>query len=251
MSNILCIGTIDNTQKDGLAQDACSVRDLKNQVFLAASAVHTSQEGSDHGKFYHIPTDILLSQVKECLHYQQIHAVKIGYLGTADVIEGLAELLVNYKKDHHLPLVIDPSILSSHKKQLIDKKALDSLKRDLILHADIITPSANEGVFLTGLEIPQSQDDMHHMADMLLTLGPKAVFLRGGKFQEGNDTDILATDSTHLAFQSLALSARGSVETLGSIVSSAIAVGLAQNRPFEKTIEQSLDYVRSYFLETI
>lgn len=249
MNNILCIGAIDNTKRDGIAQDACTVRDLKGQAFLAASAAHVSESGKD--SFHHIPVEIVLAQVKECLYNQQIHAVKIGYLGCYEIIEGLADLLVTYKKDKHLPLIIDPSILNSRKEQLIDKKALDSLKRDLILHADIITPSINEGVFLTGLDTARSQDDMHHMADMLLTLGPKAVFLRGGQFESNKDTDILATDSTHLAFKSLSLSHKSQIETLGGVVSSAIAVGLAQNRPFEKTIETTLDYVRSYFLETI
>ena len=69
-----------------------------------------------------------------------------------------------------------------------------ALKARLILHATSLTPNVPEAAMLTGLEV-RDVDTMVHAAEMLITLGPEAVLIKGGHLEGEKVCDVLFDDS--------------------------------------------------------
>ncbi len=251
-SDILIIGHTDSGRSSGLNQDAHIITTMGAHPHTVVTAIKaTLYEDENEKPLVEIDPDVIEKQMTICLQTRPIHAAKIGYLGTIPAIEKVSALIANAKKNQHLPIVVDPMIIGVNRSYMYDKPTIDALKRDLFILADIIIPSVAEAQAMTGMEI-QTMDDLRHVADMLLTLGPKAVFVRGAQFEKGTVVDLLATDSTQLAFNTPILRAfHNETADKGSIASAGIAIGLAHNWPYTRTIEHMLDYVRQNFLEDL
>lgn len=156
-------------------------------------------QSPNHETTHFIPSDVITKQIEQSFVSWPIKAIKTGYMGDADTVEAICASLSRLKKEHDIPLIVDPSIISSDDERYIDKAGLNILKRDLVLIADLITLSVKEAELLTGMEI-KDIDDMHKAAEMPLTLGSKAVFIRGGDFMQSEVVDLLVTDSAHITF---------------------------------------------------
>jgi hydroxymethylpyrimidine/phosphomethylpyrimidine kinase len=85
---------------------------------------------------------------------QQVHAVvsdippaaaKTGALGSAEIVEAVAELAVSFP----FPLIVDPVMVSKHGARLLPSEAEDALRRKLLPRAFLITPNIQEAEFLT------------------------------------------------------------------------------------------------------
>ena len=147
-----------------------------------------------------------------------------------------------------IPIVVDPCMVAKGGRQLLKHSALDTLKRVLLLDAMVATPNVPEAEALTGMTI-RDLDDMKHAAEMIHTLGPKAVLLKGGhlRIDGGNVVhDILHDENGFEVFESPRLDTRHTHGT-GCTLASAIAVSLAQGM----TIRDSVVRARAYVLEAI
>lgn len=251
-SEILVIGHTDSGRSSGFNQDAHIITELGGRPHAVITAIKaTLHKDSKEAPLIQVSPEHLRKQMEVCMETHSIHAGKIGYLGTIPTIETVSALIAEVKKKQHFPVVLDPMILGVNRSRMYDKPTMDTLKRDLFILADIIVPSVAEGEALTGMEV-QTMDDLRHMADMLLTLGPKAVYVRGAQFEKGTVVDILATDSTQLTFTTPILRAfHNENADKGSITSAGIAIGLAHNWPYTRTIEHMLNYIRQNFLEDL
>jgi hydroxymethylpyrimidine/phosphomethylpyrimidine kinase len=106
----------------------------------------------------------------------QISAVRIGMLGSAEVVEAVAEGL---KKANFPNIVLDPIFKSSSGATLLDKKGIDVLRQKLVSLSTVITPNADEAIALTGLPV-SNLPEMKAAASKLHELGAKNVVVTGG-----------------------------------------------------------------------
>ena len=106
-------------------------------------------------------------------------AVKIGMLHSTKVIKSVIHSLnlIKVKK-----IILDPVMVAKGGAKLIDDKAIKLLKNELIKKVSLITPNIPEAEILTKTKI-RTKEDMIFAASILIKLGAKNVFIKGGHLE--------------------------------------------------------------------
>jgi hydroxymethylpyrimidine/phosphomethylpyrimidine kinase len=173
--------------------------------------------------------DALLSDIKP-------DAIKTGMLLTGQNVDVVAVAVSKFRIKN---LVIDPVLRSSSGKLLAKHGAVPSLKRNLFPRALIVTPNVPEAEIIAGMSI-RSEKDMDFAAGAILDLGPSYVLIKGGH-RSGPATDTLYGGETVLSFSTVRR--KGEFHGTGCVLSSAIAVFIAQGYPVEKAVEKAKQFV--------
>jgi len=123
----------------------------------------------------HIDPEFIVAQLDAVLSDIPPQAAKTGALGSAAIINALAERAAEFD----FPLVVDPVMISKHGATLLDEDAVDSLKRRLLPHAFCATPNLPEAAALSGIEVAD-RGTMEQAARAIADLGPEHVLIKGG-----------------------------------------------------------------------
>jgi hydroxymethylpyrimidine/phosphomethylpyrimidine kinase len=119
-----------------------------------------------------------------------VDAVKIGMLGTAEIVRAVREALEIVGK---VPIVIDPVMVSESGAVLLDDAARQAIVHELLPLATVITPNVPEARVLAGgtrkdtgdwARGGDAGDDIEDLARALQDLGPQAVVITGGHRDE-------------------------------------------------------------------
>jgi hydroxymethylpyrimidine/phosphomethylpyrimidine kinase len=219
--------------------------DIKTVTMLdgyAATAITALTAQNTQGVFGVVPVDpaFIAQQMALVLDDIGADALKTGMLHSAAVIETVAAVYA--EKAGGVPLVVDPVMVAKGGHPLIDADAVGALRRILIGHAAVITPNLPEAEKLGGSEI-RGLEDMQRAASDLLTLGSKAVLLKGGHLDGPFVHDVLATASGIEVFTSPRIDTKHTHGT-GCTLASAIAVSLAQGMPLKLAVQRARSYVQ-------
>ena len=151
-------------------------------VLAAVTAQNTLGVQAIHG----VPLDIIRAQIDSIAEdfsfaetrdaRFQVAAFKIGMLGTAEVIECVAEKISGKPFGR---LVLDPVMVAKGGAPLLQQNAVSALKRHLLPLADVLTPNLPEAEALTGIDI-QTDADAEHAARILQEAGVQTVVIKGG-----------------------------------------------------------------------
>ena len=128
-------------------------------------------------------------QIDSVLDDMGAHAVKTGMLPTAEIIHAVTAQLDVHRASVR---VIDPVFVAASGHTLVGPEALSALKSRLIPTATVLTPNMPEAGTLLGRDPPSTVDEMRAAAADLLSLGAKAVVLKGGRLPHGEMVDIYA-----------------------------------------------------------
>ena len=166
----------------------------------------------------HTPPALFLRQQWDAL-YSDIKplAIKIGMLGSKDIVMTVATLLQELRAQEQLNqrkvwIVLDPVMISTSGSRLIDTDAQQALMDHVFPHVDIVTPNLYEAQALLGLsEKITTYDEMELVASQLLQKGCQAVLLKGGHFSQSTKDDTTARD--YLLVQSRAAAATTTTTT--------------------------------------
>jgi hydroxymethylpyrimidine/phosphomethylpyrimidine kinase len=169
-----------------------------------------------------LPPEAIRAQFRSVLDDIGVDAVKIGMLGSEEIVACVADLIADL--DPPVPLVVDPVCVSKHGDRLIDEEAIGALGTLLFSHATVITPNLDEAAVLTGC----STDSSAPLLDRLLGFGPRWVLIKGGH-GEGDAVDYLksqdGTDFTFSAARDDNRHTHGTGCTLASALASQLALG--------------------------
>ena len=182
---------------------------------------------------------MIVDQMESIMEDLPIRAIKTGMLPSVPGIAVLGEILGQLTP--HIPMVVDPVVIEPKGKELTGETILEAVKNHLFPLATVITPNREEAEVLTGNAI-SSMEDMKAAARKLLELGPGAVFLKGGQFDDGDITDILLTRDELLTFSHPAF--EGRFHGTGCALSSAVAAGLAMDKPLPEAVSDAVEYVQ-------
>jgi hydroxymethylpyrimidine kinase/phosphomethylpyrimidine kinase len=120
--------------------------------------------------------DVVRAQVLPLLDEYKIVCAKTGMLPTREVVCEVARLF----RELDLPApVVDPVMISSSGRRLMEEGALDSLIAELLPVAGLITPNIPEAEKLAGIPIT-SEPEMREAAAIIRALGARAVLIKGG-----------------------------------------------------------------------
>ncbi len=106
-------------------------------------------------------------------------AVKTGMLATAAMVRLVADRAAAGDLP---PLVVDPVMVASTGRRLLDEAAVDAYRRRLVPHALVVTPNLFEAAILAGAD-PHEVPDVDTMVDLarhIHALGPRWVLVKGG-----------------------------------------------------------------------
>ena len=164
-------------------------------------------------------------------------AVKIGMVSSAELIEAIAERLRFYKAER---VVVDPVMVATSGARLIAPEAVETLKRELLPLAAVVTPNIPEGEILSGERIAD-EADMEAAARKIAAAYGCAVLLKGGHCV--NDAnDLLCADGRLRWFPGRRIDNPNTHGT-GCTLSSAIAANLAKGFSLAESVARAKDYL--------
>lgn len=182
-------------------------------------------------------------QMKLALEDIGADAVKIGMLGSADVIETVAATYEALCPG--APLVVDPVMVAKGGHSLLAADAERTLRSRLLPLADVATPNIPEAEALTGLTI-RNFDDMRRAAETILGFGPKAVLLKGGHMEGATLRDLLIWRGGEQVYEGPRFDTAHTHGT-GCTLASALAAGLAAGMSTPDATARA----RAYVIEAI
>jgi hydroxymethylpyrimidine/phosphomethylpyrimidine kinase len=110
-------------------------------------------------------------------------AARIGMLGSAAVVEAVADFL----SEGRIPLVVlDPVLKSSSGADLLDPRGAERIAKLLFPSATVITPNIDEAAHLTGLSVANLAE-MKAAAVKLHEMGARNVVITGGHLERPID----------------------------------------------------------------
>ena len=174
-----------------------------------------------------------------------IAAVKIGMLGSGDVVGAVVAFLKRAKPRH---VVLDPILKSSSGARLLAPAAIAKLKRELLPLCSVVTPNLDEAGVLTGVRM-KGTTSMIDAAGRIHDLGVPAVVVTGGHLAD--PVDVLSLAAWRDRGFADALEIRGSkvrsrsTHGTGCAYSSALAANLALGKDLVEAADLAKRYVAS------
>jgi hydroxymethylpyrimidine/phosphomethylpyrimidine kinase len=240
LGRVLIVAGSDSGGGAGIQADIKTVTALSGFAATALTAL-TAQNTLGVHAVHPVPLDFIARQIEVVLTDIGADVIKTGMLGSSAVIETVCEALERYAAG--IPLVVDPVMVAKGGHPLLAAEAVDTLRRQLLPRAAVITPNLPEAEALSGMTIA-TVADMRVAALALLALGVPAVLLKGGHLPGDEVFDILATPDGIEAFPAPRIPTRHTHGT-GCTMASAVAVGLAQKMSLRDAVVRARAYVRA------
>ncbi|MER9885028.1 hydroxymethylpyrimidine/phosphomethylpyrimidine kinase [Mesorhizobium sp. M0114] len=240
--HVLVVGGSDSSGGAGIARDIETISSIGVRTCLAVTAL-TVQTHDAVLEILHSPPSLVADQMRAALQANEVAAIKIGMLGTAETIAAVAAVL---RENRQVPAVLDPVLASTSGRALLQAAAIAVMKRDLMPLCCLVTPNLPELAHLIGSELAVDEDDALRQGQRLLAAGPQALLIKGGHASGLRSTDILLRsdhEPIHVDTLRLATSMRGT----GCILASAIAAHLAKAKPLEDCVRESKRVVFATF----
>jgi hydroxymethylpyrimidine/phosphomethylpyrimidine kinase len=134
-----------------------------------------------------LPPQLVRAQIDAVAGDLGVAAAKTGMLGSAAVIEAVAEAVAAHRL---APLVVDPVLVTSHGELLLERDAIGVLRDILLPGAAVLTPNLPEAEALVAHPI-RGVEAMAEAVAELAALGPGAVLLKGGHLGGDRSPDLL------------------------------------------------------------
>ena len=164
-------------------------------------------------------------------------AVKIGMVASGELIRAIADRLRHYDAGN---VVIDPVMVSTSGSALMRNDAGDTLVKELLPLATLVTPNIPEAEVLSGRAI-STKEEMIEAAKQIGDENHCAVLLKGG--HSVNDAnDLLYAEGRLTWFQGKRIDNPNTHGT-GCTLSSAIASNLAKGFSLEDSVERAKSYI--------
>ena len=173
---ILTIAGSDSGGGAGIQADLKTMTALGGFGMSAITAL-TAQNGLGVTGIHAPEPDFVRLQIKTVLEGFPVAAAKTGMLFSAPIIHAVCETL----QKRTFPLVVDPVCVSQTGHRLMRDDAIDALRTIMLPQADLLTPNKPEAEELAGISI-HSMDDLKKAAQKLLSMGARAILIKGGHF---------------------------------------------------------------------
>lgn len=235
---VLIIAGSDSGGGAGIQADIKAVTMLGGFAMTAVTAI-TVQNTLGVQAVWPVPVEAVTDQMKAVLSDIGADTLKTGMLGTAPLVEAVAEALA--ENSPGLPRVIDPVMISTSGHRLVDERAVGAIRTELVPRARLVTPNAPEAEVLTGKAV-ETLDGQRRAAEQLLELGAHGALVKGGHIPGSIIHDVLQTTTGEWIFQGPRLDTQATHGT-GCTLASAIAALLAQGVSLPEAIERARAYL--------
>lgn len=236
MKNVLTIAGSDSCGGAGIQAD---IKTFSAHGVYGMSVITAVTAQNTQGVFavQDIDKIIIEKQIEAIYEDIQVEAVKIGMVSQIDTIKVIAQQLKKYKAKN---IVLDPVMISKSGYDLLKPESKETLIRELIPVADIVTPNIFEAEAITGMPI-KGIDDMEKAARLIFEMGPKNVLVKGGHL-ENDAVDVLFDGKEIKLFKGHRINTKNTHGT-GCTLSSAIASNIALGYSVEDAVKNAKEYI--------
>lgn len=236
MKTILSIAGSDCSGGAGIQADIKTITAHKQYAMSVITAL-TAQNTTGVWGIMRVNPQFVKQQL-ECV-FSDIppDAVKIGMVLNTENIRVIADKLKEYRAKN---VVVDPVMISSSGRRLLEDEAIMALRTLLMPLADLITPNIPEAEVLSGISV-NNEKDMGMAAEIIAKAGNNHVLIKGGHLQSTAD-DLLYSEGELHWYRSQRVDNNNSHGT-GCTLSSAIACNLAAGFSLEQSIQKAKVYI--------
>ncbi|MHA7889071.1 bifunctional hydroxymethylpyrimidine kinase/phosphomethylpyrimidine kinase [Roseicyclus sp.] len=235
--NILSIAGSDPSGGAGIQADLKAIS-ANGGYGMAAITALTAQNTQRVRAVTLTEPDMVAAQIATIRDDIRIDAVKIGMLGSAAIIEAVAEALSGLSA----PVVLDPVMVAKGGDRLLAAEVVAALRDRLAPLATVITPNLPEAADLLHTDMATDRPVMEAQAQALLTLGPQAVLLKGGHLAGGDSPDLLLSATEANWFEGARHATRNTHGT-GCTLSSTLATQLGHGLPLPEAVARAKSYI--------
>ncbi len=236
--NVLTIAGVDPSGGAGIVADLKAFSAL-GAYGCAVIAALTAQNTRTVTGVELVSPAFVRQQIDTLYDDVRIDAVKLGMLGTAAIIEAVADGLTARNR---APVVLDPVMVAKSGASLLAIEAVAALRARLLPLATVITPNLPEAGVLLDRPPPATLADMRDAARALHRLGPRWVLLKGGHLADGPAVDIIDDGERQIELSAPRIPTKNTHGT-GCTLSSAIAALLPQRPDPVAAIEGAKAYL--------
>ena len=235
----MIIAGSDSSGGAGIQADIKTVTALGSYAMTAITAV-TIQNTTGVNSIVPIDPKQISNQIEFTSKDIKPDAIKIGMLHSTKVIRSIIHSLDVIKVNK---IILDPVMIAKGGAKLIDDKAIKLLKNELIKKVSLITPNILEAEILTNSKI-RSKEDMIFAASILIELGAKNVFMKGGHLNSKEVHDIFVNKKEIMVINNRRIATTNTHGT-GCTLSSAISTFFACGKTLKKSCELATKYVNN------
>jgi hydroxymethylpyrimidine/phosphomethylpyrimidine kinase len=235
---VLTIAGSDNSGGAGLQADLKTFTTLGVYGACAVTCVVAEHPGRVLN-ITPLPAARVGDQVRLVLEAFPVAAIKTGMLFSAEIIEAIEEALDSARS---VPLVVDPVMVASTGRVLLEKDAIRALRR-FILRADLVTPNRDEAALLWGHAIEDLASLKKGALELAREFGRPAILAKGGHLKTGEAVDLLATKEGKVRRFAAKRVPGVDPHGTGCTFSAAIAAGLAQGLTLERAVAQGKKFI--------
>lgn len=237
---VLSIAGSDSGGGAGIQADLKTFAALGCYGMTAITAL-TAQNTRGVSGIHAVPPAFLKAQLQAVIEDIGVDAVKIGMLHAPEVVDVVAWAIDRYGLQR---VVLDPVMVATSGDRLIAQETVQVMVRELFPRAAVVTPNLDEAALLVGHGIAGA-NDMQAAAEELLSLGARAVLLKGGHLPGNEVVDLLTRkDAPPLRWHASRIASRN-LHGTGCTLSSAIACTLARGDDLPHAVGAAHAYVQS------
>ena len=192
----------------------------------------TAQNTTGVSGIHQVPADFVTAQIDAVFADLAVGAVKIGMVAQLATIDAIAAGLSRWSPRH---IVLDPVMVATSGDRLLAADAVEALRTRLIPRASLITPNLPEAAALLDEPEATNEAGVERQGRRLLSLGCKAVLIKGGHGQGSESIDYLIDAERTIALAAPRIATKNTPGT-GCSLSSAIAAGLARGDDMEAAV---------------
>ncbi|WP_243546747.1 bifunctional hydroxymethylpyrimidine kinase/phosphomethylpyrimidine kinase [Pseudodesulfovibrio tunisiensis] len=240
MSKLPCILTIAGSDSGGGAGIQADLKTITMLGGYGASVITalTAQNTTGVTGIHAPDPKFVALQLKTVLEDIRVDAAKTGMLFSAGIIRALARFL----SKRRFPLVVDPVCVATSGAKLLEDDAVKAMVEHMFPCADLLTPNIPEAELFSGVEI-EGRDDVFLAAERMLTMGPKAVLIKGGHADSLAVTDWFVQQGHDPIPLMQARVDTPNTHGTGCTLSAAIATGLGQGMGLGAAIRRAQEYL--------
>ena len=236
---LLIIAGSDSSGGAGAQADIKTASAFGVYAMTAITAV-TVQDTKRVHAIHAVPANIVREQIEASLADIGADAIKIGMLGSANIVKAVAAALAKHARK--IPIVLDPVMASTSGSALLAADAISALKKYLLPLATLVTPNIPETKKLTSMRGVRTAD-IERAGHKLIAIGAGAALIKGGHSTKATIDDVLVWERGVDIYAFPRIRTRHTHGT-GCTLSTAIACGLAKGLPLPLAIDRAREFVQ-------
>ena len=233
---VMTIATSDSGAGAGIQADLKTFAALGCYGTSVLAAI-TAQNTRGVYAIAEVPEEVIIAQIDVVMEDVGAAAAKTGMLFSASIIGNVADRIEAWGLSK---LVVDPVMVAKSGDHLLQPNAVETLKRELLPLAMVVTPNIPEAEVLSGQKI----EDDRQARDAARTIhasGPDFVVITGGH-RAGSPTDLVFDGQGFTEIEGRRVDTSNTHGT-GCTFSAAIAAHLAHGETAPRAIERAKEFI--------